>query len=205
MNDIKVVIFDIGNVLVEWQPERFFDTQIGPERRRELFAEVDLHGMNLAVDRGAPFEGSVRALADKHPEWADEIMLWHGGWSRMFGPVIARNVALLQDLRAQNIPVFALSNFGRETFDIACETHPFLKDFDRTYISGHLGVLKPEADIYAIVERESGIAPEHMFFIDDKPENIAAAEARGWVGHVFDSPDALLADLDQRRIHERPT
>jgi 2-haloacid dehalogenase len=205
MTDIGVVIFDIGNVLVAWQPEQFFDSQIGPERRQELFAEVDLHAMNLAVDRGAPFAGSVRALAGKHPAWADEIMLWQTGWPQMFGPVIARNVALLHDLRAQNIPVFALSNFGRETFDFACETYPFLKDFDRSYISGHLGVLKPEADIYAIVERESGIAPEQIFFIDDKPENISAAVARGWVGHVFESTDALLSDLSRHGIHERPT
>ena len=200
MSGIKAVVFDIGNVLVGWQPEVYFDSQIGEARRKRLFAEVDLDGMNLRVDRGAPFEGSVRALAAQHPDWADDIMHWHDRWSQMFTPVIAENVALLRGLRLQGMPVFALSNFGRETFDIACATHAFLNEFDQRYISGHLGVLKPEADIYAIVERESGIEPENLFFIDDKPENVAAARARGWVGHVFQNTAALLADLEQHGI-----
>ena len=113
--------------------------------------------MNLRVDRGAPFAESVRTLARAHPDWATEIMRWHDDWPEMFAPVIARNVALLRALRAQGMPVFALSNFGRETFEIACATHAFLDEFDQRYISGHLGVLKPESEIYAIVERESGV------------------------------------------------
>ena len=175
MSTIKAVVFDIGNVLLGWQPEAYYDSRIGAARRKRLFADVDLHAMNLRVDRGAPFRDSVRGLAAQHPDWADEIMLWHDGWSQMLTPVIAENVALLRGLRAQGLPVLALSNFGRETFDIACATHDFLNEFDQRYISGHLGVVKPEAEIYAILERESGIAPAHLFFIDDKPENIAAA------------------------------
>lgn len=200
MSAIKAVVFDIGNVLVGWQPKAYFDSQIGAARRKRLFAEVDLDGMNLNVDRGAPFAGSVRALAAQHPDWAQEIMLWHDGWSQMFTPVIAQNVALMRALRKQGMPVFALSNFGRDTFEIACKTHDFLNEFDQRYISGYLGVLKPQADIYAIVERDSGIAPNHLFFIDDKPENIATARARGWVGHVFHDPEALRADLEQHGI-----
>lgn len=197
MRPIDAVVFDIGNVLVGWQPEVFFDTQIGTERRKRLFAEVDLTAMNLRVDRGAPFVESVQALAQAHPDWAHEIQLWQDGWSQMFAPVIPTNVTLLRELRAQGIPVFALSNFGRETFEIACNTHDFLTEFDRTFISGHLGVLKPEAEIYAILERETGVAPEGLFFIDDRPENIDAARARGWRGHVFHDPDALQRDLAQ--------
>ena len=107
MSDIRAVVFDIGNVLVGWRPEAYFDRQIGPERRKRLFAEVDLDGMNLRVDRGAPFAESVRTLARAHPDWATEIMRWHDDWSEMFAPVIARNVALLRALRAQGMPVFA--------------------------------------------------------------------------------------------------
>ncbi|CUX80192.1 MAG: 2-haloacid dehalogenase superfamily enzyme [Roseibaca calidilacus] len=201
MNDIHAVVFDIGNVLVGWQPEAFFDSRIGASRRQKLFAEVDLNGMNLAVDRGAPFAESVRGLAAQHPDWHDEIMLWHDGWPQMFAPVIAENVALLRGLRAQGMPVFALSNFGRETFALACETHNFLTEFDQRYISGHLGVLKPEPEIYRILERESGVPPQNLFFIDDRPENIVAAIARGWSGHVFEHPDTLQADLQKNGIN----
>lgn len=200
MSDIRAVVFDIGNVLVGWQPELFFDSQIGTERRKRLFDEVDLHGMNLAVDRGAPFADSVRTLAAQHPGWAQEIMLWHDGWSHMFAPVIDANVTLMRGLRAQGMPVFALSNFGCETFALACETHPFLTEFDQSYISGHLGVLKPEAEIYTILETQSGVLPQNLFFIDDKPENIDAATARGWRGHVFEHPNALKQALDQHGL-----
>lgn len=202
MSDIDAVVFDIGNVLVGWQPETYFDAQIGPERRKRLFAEVDLNAMNLRVDRGAPFEDSVRALAARHPDWAAEIMLWHSGWSQMFAPVLTENVALMRHLRAQKIPVFALSNFGRETFDIACQTYDFLTEFDQSYISGQLGVLKPEPEIYAILEQKSGVAPQNLFFIDDKAENVAAACARGWSGHVFERHDLLRADVKR---HGLPT
>lgn len=196
MSDIRAVVFDIGNVLVSWQPEAFYDNRIGAARRARLFAEVDLHGMNLAVDRGAPFAQSVRDLAARHPAWADDILQWHDSWTQMFTPVISGTVALMRGLRAQGVPVFALSNFGRDTFALACQMHPFLTEFDQSYISGHLGVLKPEPEIYAILEQESNIPPQTLFFIDDKPENIAAAIARGWSGHVFTHPDTLKKDLE---------
>lgn len=195
MKPVKAVVFDIGNVLVGWQPEAFFDAQIGPDQRKRLFAQVDLNAMNLRVDKGAPFADSVQDLARAHPDWQREIQLWHDGWSQMFAPVIQPNVALLRRLRASGMPVFALSNFGRETFDIARSTHDFLNEFDQAFISGHLGVLKPEAEIYAILERETGVPPEGLFFIDDKQENIDAARARGWRGHVFHDPVALQRDL----------
>lgn len=200
MSKVQAVVFDIGNVLVGWQPEAFFDASIGEARRKELFAQVDLHSMNLAVDRGAPFAQSVQDLANAHPEWAPEILLWRSGWSRMFAPVIAPNVSLLRRLRAVGMPVFALSNFGKETFEIACQTHDFLTEFDREFISGHLGVLKPEPEIYAIVERDTGIPPSGLFFIDDRQDNIEAAIARGWNGHVFQTPDALLLDLQRHGV-----
>ncbi len=187
------IVFDIGNVLLGWQPRAFYDRAIGPERSAALFAEVDLEGMNQRIDRGAPFRQSVMALAAAHPDRASEIMLWHDRWIEMLTPVIAENVALLRQLRAHRIPVFALSNFGAETFEIARRHHSFLDEFDRHFISGQLGVMKPEAEIYAIVERDCGLAPQALFFIDDNAANVAAAAARGWQTHHFRDPAELHA------------
>lgn len=184
------VIFDIGNVLVEWNPERFYDHRASPEARRRLFAEVPLEEMNLAVDRGAPLRASVEALADRHPEHAELIRCWHDNWSDMFGPVIDLSVHLLLSLRARGVPVFALSNFGRETFVMAEATHAFLREFDRRFISADLGTLKPEPEIYAALEAATGIAPARLLFADDRPENIDAAAARGWGTHHFTGPEA---------------
>ncbi|WP_127901395.1 HAD family hydrolase [Solirhodobacter olei] len=184
----EAVVFDIGNVLIEWQPLRFYDRVLGEAARRELFKAVDLDGMNLSVDRGADFGASVAALADRHPEHREAILMWRDNWLEMCTPVIDHSVRLLSALRARGVPVFALTNFGAETFEIARARYAFLNDFDRHYVSAHLQVMKPEPRIYEIVEEDCGLAPEALLFADDRPENIAAAQARGWRGHLFEGP-----------------
>lgn len=191
----EAVVFDIGNVLLGWQPEAFYDGLIGPERSRALFAEVDLEGMNARVDRGDPFGSSVLALRDAHPDWATEIQVWHDRWIEMLTPVIGENVALLRALKARGVPVSALSNFGVQTFAWAQAEHDFLHLFDHAVISGHHRVMKPEPEIYALLEGATGMAGAQLYFIDDKPENIEAARARGWQGHVFSDHEALWQDL----------
>ena len=192
---IDAVIFDIGNVLIEWQPERFYDAQIGPDRRRAMFAEIDLHGMNDLVDRGGDFRQVIYAWAERHPAWRDEIRMWHDRWSELAGPTIAPSVAILRALRANGVPVFALSNFGVGTFAVAERDYAFLGEFDRRFLSGEMRMAKPDAEIYAAVEAETGLAPDRLLFVDDRADNIAAAAARGWQTHLFDGPDGWAARL----------
>lgn len=191
----EAVVFDIGNVLFEWRPERFYDRVIGPARRRDLFAAVDLYAMNEALDRGADFRETVYATAAAHPRHADAIRLWHDRWVDFAEPAIDASVRMLRHLRSAGVPVFALSNFGVGTFAVAEARWPFLQEFDRRYISGFMGVLKPEAEIYARVEADCGIRPERLFFTDDRAENVAAAAARGWQVHLFEGPAGLHAAL----------
>ncbi|MDK3019928.1 HAD family hydrolase [Pseudodonghicola flavimaris] len=185
----QAVIFDIGNVLIEWQPERFYDAEIGEDRRREMFASVDLHGMNDRVDRGEHFTETIYATAEEYPAWRDEIRMWHDRWIELATPVIDRSVRLLRALRAKGVPVFSLTNFGIQSFDYAATHYPFLLEFDRPYISGHMGVIKPDPQIYRMVEEDCGVAPEALLFTDDRPDNITAARARGWQTHLFTGPD----------------
>lgn len=192
---VRAVVFDIGNVLIEWNPERMYDRVIGAARREALFAAVDLHGMNVRVDAGANWAEEVRALAAAHPDHAGDIMLWHDRWIEMASPVIPRSVRLMEALQRKGVPVFALTNFGVQTFDYAVTQYPFLGRFDRAFVSGVLRASKPEARIYEIVEEESGLRGEALIFADDRPENIAAAEARGWKGHVFTTPEGWAARL----------
>jgi len=189
------VVFDIGNVLIEWQPERAYDALVGPARRQAMFAAVDLHHMNELVDRGGDFRDTVYATAEDYPAFRDEIRLWHDRWLDVAGPEIAHSVRLLRALRAAGVPVFALTNFGQGSFAVAETAWPFLREFDRRFISGHLGVTKPSDRIYEIVEEDSGIAPERLLFADDMPANIAVAEARGWQVHRFDGPEGWAARL----------
>ena len=192
---VGAVVFDIGNVLIEWQPERFFDRVVGEQRRRAMFAAVDLHAMNDRVDRGETFRDVIVETARELPEFHDEIMLWHDRWIEMAAPVIDHSVHLLRALRRKGVPVFALSNFGIQTFEIGRREYPFLEEFDRHYISGHMGVIKPDAEIYRMVEDDCGVPPEALLFTDDRIDNIRAAEARGWMTHHFDGPEGWAARL----------
>ncbi|WP_375279357.1 HAD family hydrolase [Pseudooctadecabacter sp.] len=195
---VRAVVFDIGNVLIEWQPERFYDAAIGPDRRKAFFAAIDLHAMNDRVDQGQNFEAVIRETAQANPDWADEVMMWHDRWIDMAAPVIDYSVRILRALRRAEVPVFALSNFGIETFDIGVREYPFLEEFDRRYISGHMGVTKPDARIYEMVEADCGVPADGLLFADDRQENLDAAAARGWQVHLFETPqgweDRLIAE-----------
>ena len=188
------MVFDIGRVLIGWDPEGFYDRAIGPARRQALFAAVDLHGMNLRIDLGHGFRSVVADCAAQHPDWAAEIMLWHDRWSDMVPGPIAGSVALLHRLKVAGVPVLALTNFGRETLAIAQARFDFLNAFDRMFVSAELGLIKPDPAIYAAVEA-AGYAPETLFFADDMPANVAAAATRGWHTHRFETPEGLARAL----------
>ncbi|HEY0274472.1 MAG TPA: HAD-IA family hydrolase [Paenirhodobacter sp.] len=183
---VKAVIFDIGNVLIEWRPERHYDGLMPPADRAAMFAEIDLHGMNDVIDRGAAFGDTVRAWAAKYPHWREQILRWHDDWIHMASPEIPHSVRLLRALRRRGVPVFALTNFGIETFQIAQAAYPFLTEFDRAYVSGHMGVIKPDPQIYERVEADCGLRGHEILFADDRADNIATAHLRGWKTHCFD-------------------
>lgn len=186
---IQAVIFDIGNVLVEWQPERFYDRVIGEERRKAMFADVDLHAMNDKIDMGGPFKDTIYEAAEAYPAWRDEIHMWHANWIELASPAIDKSVALLRTLRGKGVQVFTLTNFGIESFDYAETHYPFFAEFDRRYISGHMKVIKPDARIFEMVEEDCGLPPQSLLFADDRVDNVEAAKARGWNAHLFEGPD----------------
>lgn len=192
---IEAVIFDIGNVLIEWNPERFYDRAIGEAARKRLFSEVPLHAMNDEVDKGADFRVMVYKLAEAHPDHAEAIRMWHDHWIELASPVIPQSVRLLRALRRKGVPVFSLTNFGIQSFAYAASIYRFLEEFDRPYISGHMRVIKPDPRIYEMVEADCGVAPERLLFVDDRGDNIAAARARGWQAHHFTGPEGWAARL----------
>ena len=192
---MTVVVWDIGNVLLEWQPRAYFARRMGAARTDAFFAAVDLDAANLAVDAGGPFPATIRALAQDHPDWAEPIGWWCDDWLALCAPVIGRSVRLLEALHARDVRCHALTNFGRETFAMARAAHPFLRLFDGATVSAHLGVVKPDPAIYAAVEAATGAAPGDLLFTDDRADNVAAAAARGWRTHLFDGAEGWAARL----------
>jgi 2-haloacid dehalogenase len=196
---IEAVIFDIGNVLLHWQPEVYYDRVIGESKRKELF-KLPLHEMNDEIDRGADFKATVYDFAAQHPDWADEIRMWHDNWIELASPAIPKSAVLLRQLKANGVPVFALTNFGIGTFAVAEPVYPILSEFDKRYISGYMKMIKPDAGIYAAVEADCGIAPDRLLFTDDRADNIEAAKARGWQTHLFEHPDGWEACLKSHNL-----
>lgn len=188
MPKVEAVIFDIGNVLIEWQPEQYYDALIGETRRRAMFSEIDLHGVNERSDMGENLAEVIAETALKHPDWHDEIMIWNDKWIELASPEIPHSVRLLRALRANGVPVFSLTNFGIQTMEIARAKYDFLNEFDREFVSGHMAQVKPGARIYEMLEEGCGVAPHALLFADDRDENIEAALARGWKGHLFTDP-----------------
>ena len=195
MSQPQAVIFDIGNVLTRWQPEAFYDRVIGEDRRRALFAEVDLHRMNDIVDEGALFRETIYDWADRTPHWQAEIRLWYDRWIELASPRIEGSIALQRALRAKGVPVFALTDFGKYSFEEALPKMDFLTDFDRLYVSGRMGVIKPDPRIYEMVEEDCGLPPASLLFTDDRADNITAAARRGWRTHQFESWQGWAARL----------
>ena len=183
----QAVIFDIGNMLIEWNPERFYDARLGADRRRAMFAAVDLHGMKDRIDAGGLFRETIHETAAAHPAWETKIRWWHDHWTEMASPRIDGSIARLRGLRARGVPVFALTSFGVHSFAYARTQYPFLAEFDRSCVSAQRGVVKPDPQIIAMVEADCGLPPEAPRFADHRADNITAAARRGWRTHQFET------------------
>ena len=185
---ISAVVFDIGNVLIRWEPEAYYDTTIGVNRRREMFAQVDLHGLQERIDAGEDFKNTFYAAAEEYPNWRSEIRQWVDHWNDLAQPELPHSVALLRALRTKGIAVFALSNFGVGSFALSEQKYPFLQEFDKRYISGVMKVSKPDPEIYRQMEQDCGVPTDELLFADDRADNIATAQSRGWQTHLFTTP-----------------
>jgi len=194
---VRAVIFDIGNVLIAWNPEAYYDRIVGRDRRIAFFDQIAFFDLMNQMDAGAPFAETIEDWALANPEWGAELRMLRDNWCDVAQPAIDHSVRLLAALRARETPVFALTNFGSQNFPLSVAQFPFLGTFDRTYVSGDMGLIKPDPAIYAAVEADCGLPPQSLLFADDRAENIAAARARGWQGHLFEHPqgwaDRLVA------------
>lgn len=185
---ISAVVFDIGNVLIRWKPEAYYDATIGVERRKKMFSEVDLHDLQERIDAGADFKDTFYQAAEDYPEWRSEIRQWVDNWREVAQPEIPHSVSLLRALRAKGIKVFALTNFGVGSFAISEQQYPFLLEFDKRYVSGAMKVSKPDPEIFRLMEEDCGTPANELLFTDDRADNIETARSRGWQTHLFENP-----------------
>lgn len=191
------VLFDIGNVILDWEPERLYRQVFGDSDRADWFcANICTPGWHALIDGGMSFADAIAQKQAEYPEHAGEIAAWRTGWLDMFHGYVPGMARLIAELEDRRTPLFGLSNLSGEVADETFDAFPLLYVLRDVVISGDETVKKPDPEIYQIALTRMGQPdPASIFFIDDRPENIAAAEALGMIGHVFEGADTLRARL----------
>ncbi|MFO1035443.1 MAG: HAD family phosphatase [Geminicoccaceae bacterium] len=193
------VVFDLGGVLIDWNPRYLFRPLFkGDEAAMERFlAEVCTPQWNHSLDEGRDFATAVADLSAQHPEHADLIAIYRERWIEMVQGPIEPTVAVLKELAATEVPLFALTNWSAETFHLVRHdpTYAFLKLFREIFVSGELGLAKPDAAIFRHVLNDLDRPAERCLFIDDSGPNIACADALGFRTHRFVDAAGLRRDL----------
>ena len=196
MADVNCVVFDVGNVLIAWDPENLYRRLIpDPAARMRFLTEVCTMAWNLEQDRGRPWDEAIAERIALFPEHEALIRAFDEDWHEMVAGPIAGTVRILERLKAADVPLYAITNFSGAKFVEARRRFPFLDSFVDVVVSGDERLLKPEAAIYRLLLSRNGLDPERAVFIDDSAANIAGAEAVGMRGHLFRDPEQLETAL----------
>ena len=193
----SVAIFDLGGVLLEWNPRHLYRKLFaGDEAAMEDFlATVCTVEWNEEQDAGRTFADATEALMPQHADKRALIEAWSARFGEMVPGAIEGTVALLAELKARGMPIYAISNWSAETFPPLAQRFEFLSWFRDIAISGRERVIKPDPRIFHALLARNGISPESAVFIDDDPRNAAAATALGIHGIHFRGPGELRRDL----------
>lgn len=190
------VVFDLGNVLIPFNPRWLFRKMLPDEASIErFFAETSFEEWNLGMDAGRPFAEGIAAHSARFPQHRTLFEAFFDRWHETVGEPIAESVDMLRSLRRSGIRTFALTNFSAETYPLAVARFPFLAEFDGTVVSGEEGIVKPDPEIYQRLMQRYSITASHAVFIDDRLENVDAARRLGLHGIHFVEPDAVRAEL----------
>lgn len=215
VTDIDTVIYDLGGVLLDWQPAVLFEPLLPTGTDVERFlAQTQLYHWNNEHDRGVDWEVAVAAVARNYPQHAGAF----AQYPRLFGDSLVGTVPgsmeLLEEVLATDVQVLGLTNFARDNFEIARADYPWLDLFDGVVVSGHERVVKPDPRIYRVLIQRYAVVPERAVFIDDRAENVQAARDLGFQGIDFvDSAElrrslialGVLGRTDQRGPAETST
>ena len=199
MSQPNTVVFDVGRVLYRWQLSGLLEKVVDdPVRLAFALEHVVTEEWHFRADQGERLADMVPQRIAEFPEYEDALHAYARRFNESIPGPVEGSHELVERLDAAGVPLFALTNFGEEFWAGFRPTAPIFDRFRDIIVSGTERVAKPDEAIYRIVEQRSGRAPADLFFIDDNAANIAAAEARGWTGHLFTDADALEADLVAR-------
>ncbi len=194
---IENIIFDLGGVLIDWNPRYLYRKVFDDEERMEWFlCNICTPEWNDQQDAGRSFAEATRELVERHPEWKEPIEAWYSRWTETIGGPIRPTVEILSDLKnSGSLRLYALTNWSAETFPWALENFPFLQWFDGIVVSGVERTRKPFPEIYRILLQRFSIEPRQSLFIDDNSKNVMGARELGIQAIHFKDPETLRQDL----------
>jgi len=199
---INAIIFDLGGVLIDWNPSYVFDKLFDDEERKKYFFEnICTLDWNEKQDAGRSLKEATEELVAKHPEWKEYIEAYYGRWKEMLGGPIHETVEIFRQLKESGkYKLYALTNWSAETFPVALELYEFLHWFDGRVVSGEEKMRKPFPEFYQLILDRFQLTPQETLFIDDNVRNAKAAEEMGLKTIVFQSPEQLKEKLRELSI-----
>jgi len=193
---MKNIIFDFGNVLVEWHPERIFAEHFGDEAKAWWFMRhVADNEWRLRIDSGESYDACVAELQGRYPDYKEAIELYHAKWLEMLTGEMPGMRQLIEDLKEKKYEIYGLTNWSMETFPTAREHFPILQMIDRYVVSGAEGYVKPNPRLFRILLDKYNLKAEECIFVDDNPDNIEGANNIGLHGILFTGADNLRKQL----------
>jgi 2-haloacid dehalogenase len=192
------VVFDVGKVLVEWDPRALYAKLIPDADRLDRFlGEVVTDAWHFQHDAGRDFADTSAELIALYPDDAEHIRLWGPRFGETLGPLIPGMPELVADLDGRGVPLYAITNFSHEFWPpFAAREAALFGRFRDILVSGEVKLVKPDPAIYALALERFGLAPGEGLFVDDRIENVEAAERAGLVGHLFRGAEPLRAALE---------
>ena len=196
MSNIKTVVFDIGGVLIDWNPRHLYRKIFSSEEEMEWFlSEICTYEWNVQQDGGKLFSEATAELSARFPEYSDKIALYYGRWEEMLGGELNDTVKIFNELKSAGMPLYALTNWSHEAFPVAYERYGFMKQFDGIVVSGYEKLLKPDHAIYRVLMDRYNVNPAESVYIDDNKANADAAAELGFHSIHFHSADHLRQEL----------
>lgn len=192
----KNIIFDFGNVLVQWHPEVVYGEFFGDEAKAWWFlrhvADMDFR---QRIDAGESMEDCIREKQAQYPEYEQAVELYRSKWREMLTDEVPGMREVISELRAKDYKIFGLTNWSMETFPEARAHFGILQMIDRYVVSGAEGLVKPDPRLFQVLLDRYGLKSEDCSFVDDNPDNVAAAKGMGMQGILFTNAETLRKEL----------
>lgn len=198
---IKAIIFDLGKVLLDWDMRGFYKNMFSSDEELNHFLKnIMNYDWILRIDKGEPISDAIKDLSNRFPQYAKQISQYETNWEETIPGQLDEPVEVLRALKAKDYPVYALTNFPADKFQLTKKRFDFFKYFDGIVVSGEEKIIKPDPAIFHLICQRYNLTPETSLFIDDNEKNINAAKALGFHTILFKHPDPLRPQLQSLGI-----